>query len=52
MKSYKKPNDRWYFQIDYIPKSWALEGRMITKSNSNRYNSKGYETFEECEQGK
>ena len=51
--TYKKDNDgKWYFGIDYIPKSWALEGRKITDSNSKRYNSIGYETFEECEQGK
>ena len=47
--SFQKPNGLWYFEIDYIRKSWAKEGRNITKSNSNRYNSIGYETFEECE---
>ena len=50
---YQKVKDgQWFFQFDYITKSWAKEGRSITKSNSNRYNSIGYETFEECEKGK
>ena len=44
---------KWYFQFDYIPICRAKEGRSITKSNnSKRYNSIGYETFEECEKGK
>ena len=41
-----------YFQFDNIPMCWALKGRKITNSNSKTYNSEGYETFEECEQGK
>jgi hypothetical protein len=50
---YQKAKDgKWYFQIDCIKKCWALAGRKITDSNSKRYNSIGYETFEECEQGK
>ena len=50
---YQKVKDgQWFFQFDYIPKSWAKEGRSITKSNSNRYNSIGYETYGECEEGK
>ena len=50
---YQKANyGKWYFEIDYIPKNWAKEGRSITKSNSNRYNSIGYETYGECEEGK
>ena len=50
---YQKVKDgQWFFQFDYITKSWAKEGRSITKTNSNRYNSIGYETFEECEEGK
>ena len=50
---YQKANDgKWYFEIYYISKSWAKEGRSSTKSNGNRYNSTGYETFEECEEGK
>ena len=44
---------KWYFQFDYIPKSFAKEGRSITKSNNSKtYSSIGYETFEECEKGK
>ena len=51
-KSYAKPNGLWYFEIDYIRKSWAKEGLSITKSNSDRYYSIGYETFNLCEEGK
>ena len=49
----KVKEGKWYFQFDYIPICRAKEGRSITKSNnSKRYNSIGYETFEECEKGK
>jgi len=50
--SFQKPNGLWYFEIYYISKSWAREGRSITKSNRNRYNSIGYDSLEECEKGK
>ena len=51
---YQKVKDgQWYFQFDYIPKSWAKEGRSITKSNNSKtYSSIGYETFDLCEKGK
>jgi hypothetical protein len=50
---YLKANDaKWYFEIYYISKSWAKEGRSITKSNRKTYNSIGYETYEEYEKGK
>ena len=50
---YQKVKDgQWFFQFDYIPKSWAKQGQKITNSNSKPYNSIGYETFEECEEGK
>ena len=49
----KKANDgKWYFEIQYITPSKALAGRKIKISNSNRYNSIGYETFDLCEKGK
>ena len=50
---YQKANDaKWYFEIQYITPSKALAGRKIKISNSNRYNSIGYETFDLCEKGK
>ena len=46
-------NGKWFFQFDYITKSWAKEGRSITKSNNSKtFSSIGYETLEECEKGK
>ena len=50
---YQKVKDgQWFFQFDYIPKSWAKQGQKITNSNRKTFNSIGYETFEECEKGK
>ena len=49
---YQKVKDgKWFFQFDYIIPSNALACRSITKSNCNRYNSIGYETFDLCEKG-
>ena len=50
---YQKVKDgKWFFQFDFIRTSWAKEGQKISNSNSNRYNSIGYETFDLCEEGK
>ena len=50
---YQKVKDgQWFFKFDYIPKSWAIQGKKISNSNRKTYNSIGYETFEECEKGK
>ena len=50
---YQKVKDgQWFFQFDYIPKSWAKQGQKITNSNHKTFTSIGYETFDLCVEGK